>query len=119
MLFKMLGIEEAYKRQRVECTGSLPLYRPRQVFVTQSRVLADKVEEYYVKLAASGSAALMTAEESAQLAAQQKEREDKGLVDRDEEEFWRGSLPSCFSDLEEGHFPLFITFDHVCPLIDL
>lgn len=115
MLFKMLGIEQAYDNMRADYEEDLP--RPRQLFVTQSRVLAEKVEEYYAKLAASYSATLRTAEESSELAAQQQAREDQGLVDRDEEEFWRGSLPKSFSELKDEHFPLFVTFDHVCIVV--
>lgn len=111
MLFKMLGIERAYENLRHEYDGELN--RPRQLFVTQSRVLAEKVQEYYVKLAMSQAAAQRTAEESSKLAAQQKEQEEKGLVDRDEEEFHHGTLPKSFKELRDEHFPLFVTFDHV------
>ena len=108
----MLGIENAWL---ASCDNSLTegLVKPRQLFVTQSRVLAEKVEEYYAKLAASHSAALRTTEESAKLAAQEKARQEQGLVDRDEEEFHRGTLPKAFSQLKDEHFPLFVTFDHV------
>ena len=44
MLFKMLGIERAWESHR----ETMP--KPRQLFVTQSRVLAEKVEEYFAKL---------------------------------------------------------------------
>ncbi|THG93688.1 hypothetical protein EW026_g7617 [Hermanssonia centrifuga] len=43
--------------------------RPRQVFVTQSRVLAEKVEEYYAKLSKSCAAAQRTAEDSTKMAS--------------------------------------------------
>ena len=107
----MLGIEKAYESLSMAYEENLP--HPRQLFVTQSRVLAEKVEEYYTKLAASHAAAKRTAEESRQLAAQQQADKDRGLVDRDEEEYWRGSLPEAFSELKDEHFPLFVTFDHV------
>lgn len=111
MLFKMLGIEKACENLSKAYEEKLP--RPRQLFVTQSRVLAEKVEEYYAKLAASHAAAQRTTEESVRLAAEQQAKEDRGLVDRDEEEFWRGKLPKAFSELKDEHFPLFVTFDHV------
>ena len=47
MLFKMLLIERGY----ILSGSDAP--RPRQVFVTQSRVLAGKVQEYFIKLADS------------------------------------------------------------------
>ena len=112
MLFKMLGIERTWDTLQ----GSLDdgLSRPRQIFVTQSRVLAEKVEEYYRKLTESHAAAMRTVEESAQIGAQKQKPEDRALVDKDEEEFWRGTLPKKFSDLQDEHFPLFVTFDQVC-----
>lgn len=114
MLFKMLGIERAWDSVRRSVDENIP--RPRQVFVTQSRVLAEKVEEYYKKLAESHIAATRSAEESAQLGANKENPENRALVDQDEEELWRGSLPKKFSDLEDEHFPLFVTFDHVCDM---
>ena len=111
MLFKMLGIERAYDDLRAEYGSELS--RPRQLFVTQSRILAEKVQEFYVKLAMSQAAAKRTAEENSKFASQQKAQEEKGLVDRDEEEFHHGTLPKSFKELKDEHFPLFVTFDHV------
>ena len=105
----MLGIERAWDGVQESLDADIP--RPRQVFVTQSRVLAEKVEEYYRKLAESHAAASRTEEESAQLGT--RKAEDRALVDQDEEEFWRGTLPKKFGDLTDEHFPLFVTFDHV------
>ncbi|KAI0089815.1 hypothetical protein BDY19DRAFT_86920 [Irpex rosettiformis] len=116
MLFKMLGIERAYENLRSELDGELA--RPRQLFVTQSRVLAEKVQEYYVKLAMSQAAAQRTAEESSNLASQQKVQEEKGLFDHDEEEEHHGTLPKSFKELKDEHFPLFVTFDHLCRLLE-
>jgi hypothetical protein len=115
MLFKMLGIERAYVNLRAEYDENLA--RPRQLFVTQSRVLAEKVQEYYAKLSLSQAAAQRSADESVELAAKQQSREEQGLVDRDEEEFHHGTLPKSFKQLNDEHFPLFITFDHVCLII--
>lgn len=108
MLFKMLGIEQAV---RAECDEDAP--RPRQLFVTQSRVLAEKVEEFYRKLVMEQNASRRTARESTKLAAKHRNWEDEALVDEDEEELYRGTLPRFFSELTDDHFPLFITFDHV------
>ena len=47
MLFKMLGIERAYAQK---AGAGLAVVKPRQIFVTQSRVLATRVEEYFAKL---------------------------------------------------------------------
>lgn len=115
MLFKMLGIERTWDTLQDTLQDTLP--RPRQLFVTQSRVLAEKVEEYYRKLSQSHAAAQRTAEESDQLAAAKQANQDQGLVDRDEEEFWRGDLPKSYGELKDEHFPLFLTFDHVCSMV--
>lgn len=63
MLFKMLGIQRAWQLQ--SAGSGMP--RPRQIFVTKSPVLADKVEEYFVKLMDSLSLAVCTLEELAKL----------------------------------------------------
>ncbi len=59
MLFKMLGIERAYTLRKDS------MRKPRQIFVTQSRVLAGKVEEYFSKLLDSLATADKTKEELA------------------------------------------------------
>ena len=69
MLFKMLGIERAYA-QKVEI---MPIAKPRQVFVTQSRVLATRVEEYFSKLLESLDAGQKSNEELKEMAEQKKQ----------------------------------------------
>ena len=59
MLFKMLGIERAWVMHSGE---DIP--KPRQLFVTQSRVLAGKVEEYFLKLLDSLATASLTPRET-------------------------------------------------------
>ena len=111
MLFKMLGMEQAYKSVR-DVFGREPP-RSRQLFVTQSRVLAEKVQEYYAKLTTSQAAADRTAKESLNLAIEQNDPDKQTLLDKDEEEFHHGTLPKSFDELRDEHFPLFITFDQV------
>ena len=115
MLFKMLGMERAWENVSNTVDGGIS--RPRQVFVTQSRVLAEKVEEYYKKLAESHIAATRTEQESNELGAKKEKPADRALVDQDEEELWRGSLPKKYSELGDEHFPMFVTFDHVRAII--
>lgn len=104
MLFKMLGIERTSRRSGER--------RIRQVFVTQSRVLAEKVEEYFNNMIQSCAGALQSAEELEWRASRRKEIE-KDLVELDEEDESLSNLPSRFSELEDKHFPLFVTFDKV------
>ncbi|OCH88979.1 hypothetical protein OBBRIDRAFT_757238 [Obba rivulosa] len=112
MLFKMLGIERSWELYR----DTMP--KPRQLFVTQSRVLAEKVEEYFLKLYGSLATANQTLEELAQVLQNKKQQQEQGLVDRDEEVLWRGDLPKRFAELKDEHFPMFITFDHLCRLME-
>ncbi|KAI0061021.1 P-loop containing nucleoside triphosphate hydrolase protein [Artomyces pyxidatus] len=113
MLFKMLGMENSWQQNR-----ELRPTRPRQLFVTQSRVLADKVEEYFLKLLQSLSIAAHTESGISELLERQKNREEGGLVDRDEAVDWRDDLPRRFSELKDSHFPMFITFDKLSSLLE-
>ncbi|KAI9453660.1 hypothetical protein BJY52DRAFT_1288007 [Lactarius psammicola] len=113
MLFKMLGIENSWQQNR-----DLRPNRPRQLFVTQSRMLADKVEEYFIKLLQSLVLASKTEGGISDLLERQKNREEAGLVDQDEAVNWREDLPQRFSDLQDTHFPMFITFDKLSAMIE-
>lgn len=107
MMFKVLGIERAWQR-----IGD-GLSKPRQLFVTQSRVLAEKVEEYFTKMAVSLASAAHTSNDLQALAARKKLRDNQGLVDKDEEVYQRGDLPQRYKELTDEHFPAFLSFDHV------
>ncbi|KAH9921295.1 uncharacterized protein B0H18DRAFT_880310 [Fomitopsis serialis] len=112
MLFKILGIERSWNAQKDTSA------KPRQMFVTQSRVLADKVQDYYSKLHDSLSSADKQPEELRELALTRAARQDQGLVDRDEEIERRADLPKRYSELGDEHFPMFITFDQLCRLLE-
>ena len=105
MLFKMLGIQRIW--QKYPDMGP----RPRQVFITQSRVLATKVEEYFIKLMSSLEAATYSPQELRR--TQQDTEEEIEYVDQDDNQQWRSDLPERFSELLDEHFPLFITYDRV------
>ena len=109
MLFKMLGIEQAWDDMVEQSTETLS--RPRQLFVTQSRFLAEKVEEYFFKLYNSRAAAKRTTK-GLEIRTFPVKREHN-MYDLDEEEFWRDTLPKKFTELEDRHFPLFLTYDRV------
>lgn len=105
----MLGIERS-----AEAQGVPAVVKPRQLFVTQSRVLADKVAEYYGKLQQSYSTENSTPAELKEMAAkgavhQRRQR----LVDADEEVYWEADLPKRYGALDDGHFPMFLTYEHV------
>ncbi|KAI0297517.1 hypothetical protein B0F90DRAFT_1819257 [Multifurca ochricompacta] len=97
---KMLGIENSWQQNR-----ELRPERPRQLFVTQSRMLADKVEEYFIKLLQSLVPASQTQSGISDLLERQKNREEAGLVDQDEAANWRDDLPRRFSELTDMDHP--------------
>jgi hypothetical protein len=103
MMYKMLGLERTART-----TGE----KVRQVFITQSKVLAEKVEESFNNMIQSYSGDLLSAEER-QWRAMMKKHSEKHLVEFDAEDDSFSNLPARFSDLEDKHFPLFLTFDKV------
>ena len=106
MLFKMVGIECAWEQ------SSNTWDKPRQIFVTKSRVLATKVEEYFSQLMLSLKAGSYSPEELQAMGMNiEKEME---FIDLDDINQWRPDLPRKFSELTDEHFPLFITYDQVC-----
>ncbi|PBK59143.1 hypothetical protein ARMSODRAFT_1027641 [Armillaria solidipes] len=111
MLFKMLLIERTFQLME----SDLP--RPRQVFVTKSRMLAKKVQEYFVKLTSSLAMASQPSADFTNLSRAQHQ-DDLGLIDADDIVDWRTDLPAKYSELGERHFPLFITFDSLCDLLE-
>ncbi|KAJ7294056.1 P-loop containing nucleoside triphosphate hydrolase protein [Mycena rebaudengoi] len=106
MLYKMLLVEVSTEFAIAE-TPKL-----RQLFVTQSRILAEKVGEHFAKLLAGYEPTAM----SQTLKAAKKA--DRALVDEDEENEWRTDLPKRFSDLADEDFPLFVSFNQLCTLIE-
>jgi hypothetical protein len=105
MLFKMLAVERS---------SSMHSYRKlRQVFITQSPVLAERVKEFYVKLVQSSAATDRSKMETAYRAVQRAQAA-KGLMELDDEDDTQFGLPQKFSELTDDHFPLFLTFDKVC-----
>ncbi|KAG8732236.1 hypothetical protein FRC11_014976 [Ceratobasidium sp. 423] len=104
ILFKMIGIEKLFE-QMEEVT------KPRQVFVTQSRVLAQRVQEYYRNLVRSSS-------EAENKDSREVEQEEEVLADLEDEDASAFGLPAKYSMLEDRHFPLFVTYDQLCSLLE-
>ena len=106
MLFKMLGIERAYSM------FSKDLAHPRQVFITKSRVLVGMVEKRFFKYLESLNAGSSGHQNTLQRIRNLDVDNVFSLHANDDEE-WRSDLPQRYSELEDNHFPLFITFDAV------
>ncbi|TFK51882.1 hypothetical protein OE88DRAFT_1699141 [Heliocybe sulcata] len=112
MLFKMLGIQRSWEH------GSHSVSKPRQVFVTSSRILATKVEEYFSKLIKSLALSTEEPKKLIQAASGEPAINEDDLMDPEDDPEWRVDLPKRFSLLEDDHFPLFITFEHLCQLLE-
>ncbi|KAJ7743864.1 hypothetical protein B0H16DRAFT_1889844 [Mycena metata] len=109
MLYKMLLVEADYELAKEEVPETP---KRRQLFVTQSRILAEKVEEHFSKL----SAGYRPSEKADNLA--KAKTSTFALVDIDDEVNWRSDLPKRYSELTEDHFPLFVTFDRLCGMLE-
>jgi len=103
----MFGIERAW-----ELRGSTGA-RPRQLFITKSRNLAEKVEGYFYKLIQSIFDESNTPKHIADMLERQNARGARGLIRVSQDSGWRQDLPERYSELREEHFPLFITVDTV------
>jgi hypothetical protein len=106
IVFKIFGIERAWQNQG--CVGP----RPRQLFVTKSRLLSEKVEEDYVSLLHS----LSVGSEGLQHVRERIKRwnlRQKETFNPDDLEGERDDLPEKYSQLRDEHFPLFVTMDTV------
>ncbi|CAE6459263.1 unnamed protein product, partial [Rhizoctonia solani] len=104
IIFKMIGIEKLFEQME-------EVAKPRQVFVTQSRVLAQRVQEYYQSLVTSSS-------DTPNKPSQSPEDDEQVLADLDDEDASAFGLPPKYSMLEDRHFPLFLTFDQLCSLLE-
>ncbi|CAE6496666.1 unnamed protein product [Rhizoctonia solani] len=94
-------------------------YQPaKQLFVTRSRVLAQHVEATYQGLVEFTNIALKSVDELKEMAKQSREDPDRALVEFDSEIDLRNDLPERFSELQDTHFPLFISFDKLCSLLE-
>ena len=107
ILFKILGIERAW--QNLGCMDP----RPRQLFVTKSRLLAEKVEGDYVNLLYSLSAGPDAPLYVRERIRRWNSRGKKETFNPDDANDGRDDLPEKFSELRDSDFPLFLTMDTV------
>jgi hypothetical protein len=107
IVFKIFGIERAWQNR-----GSIGP-RPRQLFITKSQLLANKVEHDYVNLLFSLSSGPDTPKYVRERIQHWNSRKRSNVLDPDDAEGTRDDLPERFSELQDCHFPLFITVDAV------
>jgi len=107
IVFKIFGIERAWQNQG--CVGP----RPRQMFITRSRLLAEKVERDYVSLLYSLSAGPDAPLYVRERVQRWNTRRKKVIFNPDDTEGERDDLPQKFSELRDSDFPLFLTMETV------
>ena len=107
IIFKIFGIERAWQNR-----GSIGP-RPRQLFITKSQLLANKVENDYVNLLFSLYAGPDTPQYVHERIQHWNSHRRNNVLDPDGAEGIRDDLPEKFSELQDSHFPLFITVDTV------
>ncbi|KAJ3997585.1 hypothetical protein F5050DRAFT_1750599 [Lentinula boryana] len=115
LLFKMLLVERSHRIRG----GDTP--KPRQIFVTQSRILAKKVEQYFATLSHSLVASSQSLTQLRETRAGQRGAvldDEVDMIDVDDIDDWSGDLPSKFSELCDEHFPLFTTFNGLCCMLE-
>lgn len=111
MIYRMIARERVCHNVQPEETQTASRRSLRQIFVTQSPNLAEKVEGYYERMSAflaSGNSPLNERNSRNNL-----DKDDDGLYVVDEDDVHREDLPQKFSDLQDRHFPLFLTFHQV------
>ncbi|KAG2143549.1 uncharacterized protein EDB93DRAFT_1088104 [Suillus bovinus] len=106
ILFKILSIQRAWEMSAID------IPKPRQIFVTKYRMLAMKMEKYFTKLLESLALAGYTLEELAKMKAHSVQ---ESLVDLDD--LPNSQIPMKYSELEDKHFPLFVTFDQLAKMV--
>ncbi|KAG8771351.1 hypothetical protein FRC12_003660 [Ceratobasidium sp. 428] len=90
----------------------------RQLFVTRSRVLTQHIAQNYHGLQESSEIANKSREELAQIREQNDFNRKRELVEFDNEVDLRDDLPNRYSLLRDSHFPLFVSFDKLCSLLE-
>ncbi|KAG1720128.1 uncharacterized protein EDB91DRAFT_1257152 [Suillus paluster] len=105
---RILGIQRAWE------SSGIDMPKPCQIFVTKSRTLATKVGEDFTRLLKSLTLAGSTLQELAKLKAQSILND---LVDHDDAPESQMNIPMRYSQLEDKHFPLFVTFDQLAKMI--
>ncbi|PSR76845.1 hypothetical protein PHLCEN_2v8159 [Hermanssonia centrifuga] len=102
-MYKMLSIESAW-RQYFEVVET----KPRQMFVTRSQMLADKVQEAFRKVCTNHGGEVMTSDRGT----------NRNIFPIQDDNIEWSLMPEKFRDLKEEHFPLFISFDRLCDLLE-
>ncbi|KAF8686304.1 UvrD-like helicase C-terminal domain [Rhizoctonia solani] len=90
----------------------------RQLFVTRSKVLTQHIARNYQGLIDSSDIANKSTQELEAMRQENQKYQSRELVEYDNTVDLRVDLPRRFSDLKDSHFPLFVSFDKLCELIE-
>ncbi|KAF7367491.1 UvrD-like helicase ATP-binding domain-containing protein [Mycena sanguinolenta] len=106
-----------YKMLMVEVSSELspPTARKiRQLFVCKSAILADRVGEHFAQLIRGYRPVAVSENVKA------AKRAHRALVNEEDylENDWPSDLPKKYSDLQDTDFPLFISFEQLCSMIE-
>jgi len=106
---KMYGMERVWEQTAPESSS-----RPRQLFVTKSKMLAKKVEQEFLSLLSKDALLPHAPEHFINRVVRYQAQSKRSIFSSDDTGLWRNDLPRKFSELQDIHFPLFISFDDVC-----
>ncbi|CCO36370.1 TPR and ankyrin repeat-containing protein 1 AltName: Full=Lupus brain antigen 1 homolog [Rhizoctonia solani AG-1 IB] len=90
----------------------------RQLFVTRSKVLTQHIARNYQGLIDSSDIANKSTQELEAMRQENQKYQSRELVEYDNTVDLRVDLPRRFSELKDKHFPLFVSFDKLCELIE-
>jgi hypothetical protein len=80
-------------------------------------MLAQKVEQDFIAFIRSDTLSMRAPQHFIDRAKKLKSQDKKTLFSSEQTGHWRTDLPQKFSDLQDDHFPLFVTFDDVSGVI--
>jgi hypothetical protein len=89
------------------------------LFITKSRLLAEKVEREYIGLLHSLSTGPNAPLYAHERIRRWKSRRKRGIFNLDDAEDEREDLPQKFSKLSDSDFPLFLTMDTVSTILPI
>ncbi|KAJ3757218.1 hypothetical protein EV360DRAFT_46501, partial [Lentinula raphanica] len=120
LLLKMLLVERTHQLTGDETS------KPKQIFVTQSQYLAQKVEELFDELQQCLTTSSQTLPQLLETQAKQIQKksahyyDENNLVHINDQQHnrWSKRLPLKYSELHDEHFPLFITFNDLCCMLE-
>lgn len=97
----------------------LPPSARRQLFITQSPVLAGRVKKAYDALTRTQARSALSKAELRELVSQGSAFEDEAdLIDVEQGQADRRGLPAKWGQLEDHHFPLFLSYDTLLDLLE-